>query len=135
MPVGAFVPSRIHLDYAEWQTPVIGDTGKVWAYTGSGYAPVALAFDPAGTASSAVAAHVAEANPHTQYFLASGVSSFGATLIDDANASAARSTLGLGTAAVLNVGTSANNIVQLDGSAKLPAVDGSQLQVTSKLIR
>jgi len=34
---------------------------------------------------------------------------------------------GLGTAATLNVGTSANNIVQLDGSAKLPAVDGSQL--------
>ena len=34
---------------------------------------------------------------------------------------------GLGTAAALNVGTSANNIVQLDGSAKLPAVDGSNL--------
>jgi hypothetical protein len=34
---------------------------------------------------------------------------------------------GLGTAATLNVGTSANNVVQLDGTAKLPAVDGSQL--------
>ena len=34
---------------------------------------------------------------------------------------------GLGTAATLNVGTSTNNIVQLDGSARLPAVDGSQL--------
>ena len=34
---------------------------------------------------------------------------------------------GLGTAAALNVGTRANNIVQLDGSAKLPAVDGSNL--------
>jgi hypothetical protein len=34
---------------------------------------------------------------------------------------------GLGTAATLNVGTSANNIVQLDGSAQLPAVDGSNL--------
>lgn len=33
----------------------------------------------------------------------------------------------LGTAATLNVGTSANQIVQLDGSAKLPALDGSQL--------
>ena len=33
----------------------------------------------------------------------------------------------LGTAAALNVGTSANNVVQLDGTAKLPAVDGSQL--------
>lgn len=34
---------------------------------------------------------------------------------------------GLGTAATLNVGTGPNNIVQLDGSSKLPAVDGSQL--------
>ena len=33
----------------------------------------------------------------------------------------------LGTAAALDVGTSANNVVQLDGSARLPAVDGSQL--------
>ena len=34
---------------------------------------------------------------------------------------------GLGTASTQNVGTSANNVVQLDGTAKLPAVDGSQL--------
>lgn len=33
----------------------------------------------------------------------------------------------LGTAATLNVGVAANNVVQLDGSALLPAVDGSQL--------
>lgn len=33
----------------------------------------------------------------------------------------------LGTAAVLDVGTSANNIVQLDGSGNLPAVNGSAL--------
>lgn len=32
-----------------------------------------------------------------------------------------------GTAANFNVGTAANNVVQLDGSAKIPAVDGSQL--------
>lgn len=32
-----------------------------------------------------------------------------------------------GTAAGLDVGTGANNIVQLDGTSKLPAVDGSQL--------
>lgn len=38
-------------------------------------------------------------NDHPQYFLASGVSGFGATLIDDADATAARSTLGLGTMA------------------------------------
>ena len=51
----------------------------------------------------------------------------GKALLDDANNTAQRTTLGLGTAAVLNVGTSANNIVQLDGSARLPAVNGSQL--------
>ena len=34
---------------------------------------------------------------------------------------------GLGTAAYLNVGTSANNVVQLNASGKLPAIDGSQL--------
>ena len=33
----------------------------------------------------------------------------------------------LGTAAAEDVGTSAGNVVQLDGTAKLPAVDGSQL--------
>ena len=37
------------------------------------------------------------------------------------------SALGHGTAGELNVGTGPNNIVQLDGSSKLPAVDGSQL--------
>ncbi len=33
----------------------------------------------------------------------------------------------LGSAAYMNAGTSSNNLVQLDGTAKLPAVDGSQL--------
>ena len=33
----------------------------------------------------------------------------------------------LGTAAALDVGTAANNVVQLNGSAQLPAVDGSNL--------
>jgi len=43
------------------------------------------------------------------------------------NAATTRSQLGLGTAAVENVGTSASNVVQLNGSAQLPAVDGSNL--------
>jgi hypothetical protein len=61
--------------------------------------------DPAGTAASAVSGHVAAADPHPGYALESS----------------------LGTAAAQNVGTSAGNVVQLDGSGKLPAVDGSQL--------
>ena len=51
----------------------------------------------------------------------------GKALLDDADAAAQRTTLGLGTAATQAVGTSANQVVQLDGSARLPAVDGSQL--------
>jgi hypothetical protein len=43
------------------------------------------------------------------------------TLLDDADAATARATLGLTT------GTSAGQVVVLDGSARLPAVDGSQL--------
>ena len=43
------------------------------------------------------------------------------------NATNLKSQLLLGTAADLNVGTSANNIVQLNGSGALPAVDGSNL--------
>jgi microcystin-dependent protein len=38
-----------------------------------------------------------------------------------------RQNLGLGSVATFDAGVAANNIVQLDGSAKLPAVDGSQL--------
>jgi hypothetical protein len=38
-----------------------------------------------------------------------------------------RANLGLGTASVLAAGTGANNVLQLDGSGKIPAVDGSQL--------
>lgn len=40
---------------------------------------------------------------------------------------AARTALGLGTAATLDVGTTANKVVQLTAAAKLPAVDGSLL--------
>ena len=39
MPVGAFVPSRIHLDYTEWQAPLIGTDGsQVGSTITSGFA-------------------------------------------------------------------------------------------------
>ncbi|MEI7610895.1 MAG: hypothetical protein WCJ64_26220, partial [Rhodospirillaceae bacterium] len=41
---------------------------------------------------------------------------------------------GLGTAALLDVGTTASKVVQLDSSAKLPAVDGSQLTNVSAVL-
>jgi hypothetical protein len=69
----------------------------------------------------------------------------GRALLDDANAAAQRTTLGistvgntgayadltgkptLGTAAALDVGTGASQVVQLNGSAQLPAVSGVNL--------
>ena len=48
-------------------------------------------------------------------------------LSDVGSAATARTNLGLGTAATLTAGTSANNAVQLDGSGALPAVSGAAL--------
>lgn len=46
-----------------------------------------------------------------------------------------RTALGLGTSALLDTGTTANKVVKLDGSAKLPAVDGSQLtNITASVV-
>lgn len=116
-----FVPVRVGAgDYTDFQAVAgAGDNGKVWAWSDAQqkFVPVALNYEPAG----AVATHAAlTSGVH-------GISAFGASMVDDADASAARTTLGLGTAALANTGTSAGNVVVLDGSARLPAVDGSQL--------
>jgi hypothetical protein len=50
----------------------------------------------------------------------------GANFVAESGATA-RTSLGLGTAAITDTGTSAGNTIVLDGSARLPAVDGSQL--------
>lgn len=79
------------------------------------------------TVSSSGAIWVVNSGAISTSKLGGDVTPAGKALLDDANASAQRTTLGLGSAAVLNVGTGAGNVVQLDGSGKLPAVDGSQL--------
>lgn len=116
----SYVPLTLGEGYfSDFQPPVDADHLKPWVWdrVQGKFVPYGLNYEPAG----AVAAHAAlTSGVH-------GISAFGATLIDDAAASNARTTLGLGTAATLDTGTSAGNIVQLDGSAKLPAVDGSQL--------
>jgi hypothetical protein len=51
----------------------------------------------------------------------------GRSLAGAASPAAGRTVLELGTAATTDTGTTAGNVVALDGSARLPAVDGSQL--------
>ena len=46
-------------------------------------------------------------------------------MLDDASASAQRTTLGLGNAALKDAGSSANEVLLLNGSGQIPAVDGS----------
>lgn len=59
-------------------------------------------------------------------FATSSLTAFARTLLDDANAGAARTTLGLGTASVEDVGVADGDIPQMDATG-YPAADGSQI--------
>lgn len=88
----------------------------------SGASATATTFSPI-TGNSATNVQSAIQNLTTLW---NAVTTFGKSLINDADAAEARTTLGLGSAATQDVGTSENNVVQLDATG-LPAVDGSQL--------
>lgn len=104
MPTAIYVPGRVGEGFfADFQAPAGGatDNGKAWLWnSGTGkFEPVALAYDPTGTAAAAIATHVALADPHTQYLLADGSRD---------GASAAAQAFGLGVTAIApDVSTSA----------------------------
>lgn len=66
-------------------------------------------------------------NTQAQTLALLGATSLGITLFQAASAAAARTALGLGTAALLDAGTAVSNLVQMIAGPKLPAVDGSLL--------
>jgi hypothetical protein len=76
------------------------------------------------SAATAVSSAVAAAASAAAISLPVQVSSGGTGATD---AAAARNNLGLGSAATRNIGTAASNVIQLDASGKLPAVDASAL--------
>jgi hypothetical protein len=95
-----------------------GDSASIGALPATvARANMFLAFDASG---NPIAAAGTSAN-------LTPVSSFFNTLLSAASAAVLRGLLGLGTSAILDTGTTANKVVVLDGSAKLPAVDGSNL--------
>ena len=87
----------------------------------------------AGNPQLAALAALASAANTLPYFTGPGTAAladftaFARSLLDDADAAAARATLGLGTAATLDAGTAPGNLVQLDGSGALPAVSAANL--------
>jgi len=96
-------------------------TGEVLRYSGAAWVDATLAYsDLSGTPTLAT---VATSGAYSDL---SGTPTL-ATVATTGAYSDLSGTPTLGTAAALDVGTSASNVVQLDGSARLPAVDGSQL--------
>lgn len=124
--------STSFLQTANNLSDVTASTARTNLGLGTAATQDATAFQQANANLSALAGLTSSADV-APYFTGSGTAGtfaltlFGRSLMDDADASAARTTLGLGTAATANTGTGSGNVPVLDGSSRLPAVDGSQL--------
>lgn len=80
-----------------------------------------------GAQPSSAALTSLSANPNSYMTSTLGISSFITPLLSTTTNTGAQTALGFGTSALQNTGTSANNVVQLDSGAAIPAVDGSKI--------
>lgn len=130
------IPSLSAAKITSGTLPVaLGGTGAV-SFTNNGVL--------VGSGTSPLSATVAGTQYQVLRADAGGAPAFGAVSLDQSaavtgrlpignggtgggTAAEARTNLGLGSAATLNVGTSPDNLVQLGTGSKLPAVDGTQL--------
>ncbi len=99
---------------------------------GTAAASAATDFQPADPGLASIAALTTSANKMiytdgSDSYATTDLTAFARSLLDDANATTARATLSLGSAALLDADNTANNVVKLDSNGKLPAIDGSQL--------
>ena len=102
-----------------------------WSAAGSGSVTGVLATTPIVSDGNSATPRITHAttlsgNATTGFPTSIGTNAFGhVTSISGNDAAGMRSALGLKTAAVLDVGTTASKVVQMTAAAKLPGVDGS----------
>ena len=99
----------------------VADEDVLYVHDGAGWDELAVAGGGGGAALDALGALTPAADRLPYFTGASSAAlapftSFGRSLVDDADASAARATLGLGTAATQNTGTSGGNVPLLNGA-------------------
>jgi hypothetical protein len=125
-------------------------TGEVLRYSGSAWVDATLAYSDLsgtptlGTAAASAATDFQPVDPGLTSIAAlttsankmiftdgsdsydtTDLTAFARSLLDDTDATTARATLSLGSAALLAADNTADNVVKLDSNGKLPAIDGS----------